>query len=668
MKLRVAVLSIVISAFVYLIAEHSVYRTIEKLRFKVIEEPSPAAADGTMLLRYSNPRPAYARVLVIRLINDSEQDRKFVIRQNGLGIKDFTAKPKSISKQVFVIPEPAICERCRLTIIGENAQWKLHTAEVRNVFGFSSAWLEGIIGQASFLNYTKLRSLELGLIIILTFLVSTQLLTMTFSKKLLIPAIVSCVICIVIFFIDLSDFKVLLSTSAFIKLWLISFLPVWIFTYKKIRVSPVLKPIFVGLIVGLIFTGGMLTKLDEHDGNFSGFLNISKKFLGRNELMLEYPEIRRELIKLDSNGYDGQFFYFMAFDPLIRIYQITANPNERPIDVPVFRYRRIAYPVLTKLFSLNNPHYFPVVMVLLIIAGVTFCGFFISKIAVSYNFSGWEGLYCILIPAFWFSLSVSTPEPLAAAFLAGGFFLGLKKHYWPAAILFSIALLTRESAALFVVILALVEFMRPGLADAGNGGRASEITKSDARFSHLITAKPGLKAALILFSALLPYFVWRGYVAISLLNVNGWKGFFMEPANLGLPFSGVIQMYSHVNAGTYIEDIALQATVLPIVLFTLLFGGAFAFLRLKNTAGLICAVYAFLALSLSYDKVWIDVTNVERQSYESFLSLGLLYATRSKMNKLNIVLLIPLIAIVIYDFIMVRSDAFKAGLFWLLKA
>jgi hypothetical protein len=279
-------------------------------------------------------------------------------------------------------------------------------------------------------------------------------------------------------------------------------------------------------------------------------------------------------------------------------------------------------------------------MVLLIVAGTTLCGFFVSKTAMSYNLSGWEGLFCFLIPGFWFSLSVSTPESLAAAFLAGGFFLWLKKRYWAAAIFFSLALLTRESAALFVVILTVLEF----------------------------TQTRNQKAAFILISSLVPYFLWRSYVAISLLDVNGWKGFFMEPANLGFPFSGVIQMYNSVSAGTYMEGIALQATVLPIVLFTLLLGGAFAFFRMKNPAGLICAVYAFLALSLSYDKVWLDVTNVERQSYESFLAVGLVYATLPAFKKSHLVLLIPLIATVIYDFIMVRSDAFKAGLFWILKA
>ena len=166
----------------------------------------------------------------------------------------------------------------------------------------------------------------------------------------------------------------------------------------------------------------MLSKLDEYDGNYSGFLHISKKFLGRNQILAEHPEIRRNLIKVDWNGYDGQFFYFIAFDPLIRHYHFTSIPTERAIDVPVFRYRRIAFPVLAKLFSGNNPFYFPAAMMYLIIAGAAICSFFIAKTAVNNEWTGWEGLICLLISGFWFSLSVATPEPLAGGFLAAGFF------------------------------------------------------------------------------------------------------------------------------------------------------------------------------------------------------------------------------------------------------
>jgi hypothetical protein len=641
MKLRVTILSLVFGAIACLIAQQSVYTSVDRLRFKLLPRPSPPNTDGTAAIRYINPRPKDATILVMRIKNNSDENHTFMIRQNGNGIASFTAEKQKTVRYMIQIPEEAKCTNCRLTIIGKNPKWQLQTVEIRNVYGFSSVWLKAVLTERSFQNYSKLNILQLALIFLITFLIAAQLFSANFSKTLLIPAVVVVFLFAGVLAIPLfSERKILLSTTAFIKLWIISFLPFWIITWQRIRVRPKLKPYIVAVIVALTFVGGMLMKLDEYEGNFSGFIHVSKKFLGRNEILFERPEVRRELLKEDTTGYDGQFFYFIAFDPLVRHYEITSNPNTRPIDDPAFRYRRIAYPVLTKLVSANNPLHYPAAMVFLAISGVALCGFFLSKTAIMNGLHGWEGLVCLLIPSFWFALSVATPEPLAAAFLAAGFYLTMKKKYGIAAIFFSLAILTRESSALFVLILAAFEFK-----------------SSTAR-----------KSTLILASSFIPYLAWRTYVTIALFHVDGWRTFFVEPETTGLPFSGIIQMYRMIYAGTYTEAIELQALRLPILLVIVLGVCLYVYVRTKNTAGLIGAIYAFLALSLSYKKVWIDIANVERLSYESFLCLGLLHATRPQTSKINIAIYFALAMTLIYDLlIMVRSDMFRAGLLWLLK-
>ena len=641
MKLRVTLLSLLFGTIACLIADQYVYKDVEKLRFKLLPRPSPPAHNGIAALQYVNPRPEDARILAMRIKNNSDKKQTFIVRQNGIGIATFTIEKDATFKYLSPIPETAKCSQCRLTIVGKNAHWQLQTVEVRNIFGFSSVWLKAVLIEPTFHSYTKFKFLHLALTFLATLLISIQLFSTNFSKKLLIPAVVVMLISSAVFVIPyISNKKILISSSTFFKLWIISFLPFWIIVWRRILERPKFKPAIVALIVGLIFTGGMLMKLDEYEGNFSGFLHISKKFLGRNEILSERPEIRRELIKEDSNGYDGQFFYFIAFDPLVRHYQITSNPSQRPIDDPAFRYRRIAYPVFTKLASVNNPFNYPVAMVLLAIAGAALCAFFVSKTAIYSGLNGWEGLACLLIPAFWLSLSVATPEPLAAGFLAAGFYLTLTKRYVLAAILFSMAILTRESATLFVLVLA-----------------AFELKTSKTR-----------KSALILTASLLPYVAWRSYIASALFHVYGWKAFFMEPETTGVPFAGIIQMYRMLHAGTYTEGIELQACSLPILLVIVMGVCLYTYLRTQNTVGLIGAIYAFLALSLSYKKVWIDVSNVERLSYESFLCLGLLSATRPQPGKINILIYAAFALTLIYDvFIMMRSDMFRAGFLWLLK-
>src|SRR5262245_29697205 len=315
-------------------------------------------------------------------------------------------------------------------------------------------------------------------------------------KLWLIPAIFLVVASLALALLPLvTSYKVLLSLTAFGKLWILVFIPVWIASYKALSKNPHFKAILVSVIVIIILTGGMLHQLAEYDGNFSGFLHISKKYLGRNDILMEHPEIRRELIKVDGNGYDGQFFYFITWDPLMKEYHFAPGA-EKIVDDPVFRYRRIAFPLLTKLFSLNQPYLYPMVMMLFLIAGGGILSFFVARIAMIQQWSPWSGLLAILIPGLWFSISVATPEPLAAAFLAAGFYLVLKQRYMPAAIFFAMAALTRESTILFIAVIAIFEFLK----------------------------NRKLRAPLILILSIVPYFVWRLYVSIILYAIRGSKG------------------------------------------------------------------------------------------------------------------------------------------------
>ena len=150
--------------------------------------------------------------------------------------------------------------------------------------------------------------------------------------------------------------------------------------------------------------------------------------------------------------------------------------------------------------------------------------------------------------------------------------------------------------------------------------------------------------------------------------MRGWKGFFFEPGNLGVPFDGVIQAYKQILNGKYIESVTVPAIALPIVLVCLLVVFVIVYRKSKHAIAIIGAIYAFLALSLSFNKVWSDVSNVERQSYEAFLCLMLLFANRPADNKGRIAIYAGLGVVLIYDlFFMIRTTMFHAGLTWLFK-
>ena len=179
------------------------------------------------------------------------------------------------------------------------------------MFGFSSDWIKAVVVHKDFKSYTKFHPIELLLMFLLTFLVAFRMNTAIRSKLWLVPAITIAVGFAVLAVLSLfSSYKVLLPPTTFAKLWILCFVPVWIASYRTLSSRTYFKPILAAAIVAIILTGGMLRQLSEYDGNFSGFLHISKKFLGRNYILGEHPEIRRDLIKVDGNGYDGQFFLF----------------------------------------------------------------------------------------------------------------------------------------------------------------------------------------------------------------------------------------------------------------------------------------------------------------------------------------------------------------------
>src|SRR5207244_12249806 len=74
--------------------------------------------------------------------------------------------------------------------------------------------------------------------------------------------------------------------------------------------------------------------------------------------------------------------------------------------------------------------------------------------------------------------------------------------------------------------------------------------------------RPALQMAL----AVVPYFVWRGFVTWRLFKAFGWYGFFYEPQNLSLPFSGIVHVYSAVAFGTYLAEIGARGILFHILL------------------------------------------------------------------------------------------------------
>jgi hypothetical protein len=128
----------------------------------------------------------------------------------------------------------------------------------------------------------------------------------------------------------ISPYVVILSLGTFMR-WLALALLVnminacqWVCNLEDVH-RPAMragKAVIVGVIVSLIFGTVLHRQLrEQYNGNYSGFLKVSRSFFEANPLVNQDPNIKSNLILVDNGGYDGQLMYFAAFDPFLRAFR-----------------------------------------------------------------------------------------------------------------------------------------------------------------------------------------------------------------------------------------------------------------------------------------------------------------------------------------------------------
>ena len=148
-------------------------------------------------------------------------------------------------------------------------------------------------------------------------------------------------------------------------------------------------------------------------------------------------------------GYDGQAYY------LIALYPWDFPTLREHIDIPSYRYQRILVPLASHFLSLGHPRAVHVVMIfvgvaLVLLGTAAFMEWFRLR-GVGW---GWALLFP-LFPGTLHSLMRLTPDaPAVALALVGGWLLARERIGW-SAVLFSLAVLTKETVVLVPAGLAL---------------------------------------------------------------------------------------------------------------------------------------------------------------------------------------------------------------------
>jgi hypothetical protein len=292
----------------------------------------------------------------------------------------------------------------------------------------------------------------------------------------------------------------------------------------------------------------------------------------------------------------------MTYDPFLTAFRRDPKRYGEFIDAPPYRYSRIGFSLLTKVLSANNPHWYPAVMVTLVLAGLVGCGALLSTLARRHGASVWYGALVLLIPGYWHSVDATLPEPIAAAFFLGGLLFLMRQSWWTAGTLFGASMLVRETGGVFVLALVIGTFLT---------GRRRE-------------------SAIVACLALAPLALWRLYVGWVFMPAFGWEALTFHPDDFDPPLVGVQQLWTAVAHGTYFpgnpEMTRAALSFPPLVVVGVILAMVVA-LKQPSPIALAGLLYAAMAISMNFRAVWLHVGNAERVTIDLFLSLALVSAS-----------------------------------------
>jgi hypothetical protein len=222
------------------------------------------------------------------------------------------------------------------------------------------------------------------------------------------------------------------------------------------------SPWLTGAVTLLSLLGFVLARWQKWaQGHVGSFILVGSRFVADpGQIASGVPVMR------PSTGYDGQFYYRLALDPA-NLHQTAFGIT---MDAP-YRFMRIGYPVLAWLASAGQRAAVPVALVAVNVAAMAALGYLGGVVARD---GGRHALWGLLVPAFsglLTSVARDTAEPVACALLLAGLIAYRRGRPVLAGVLLAWGALTRETAMVAVLAIALVRLRsavrsrRPARAD-----------------------------------------------------------------------------------------------------------------------------------------------------------------------------------------------------------
>ncbi|MBS3757109.1 MAG: hypothetical protein KGY61_00440 [Desulfobacterales bacterium] len=355
--------------------------------------------------------------------------------------------------------------------------------------------------------------------------------------------------------------------------------------YGKILKSP----IGLMLITAIVYSTYIFIYFSLNQYSPSAFLWLGEDFVQKGSLSSHSVE------KISKNGYDGQFFYRLALEPLTN----KKTDFGITIDNPPYRQQRILYPLLVWSLAGGNPSstvFFMVLINFLSICGLTFFG---ARLLDKLKSDMYGVLFISFYPGFAISITRGLCEPLAIFFVFLCFYSFLKRECFISSITLALAVLTKETTLLIAVGAGLVWL-------------SSKTRKENP-------AADQIPAFFFIIPGLI-YLAWQLY----LFQIWGTVPV-LAAANVGMPFIGMLSSFSSLLS---FKDIGHFIYLIEII-WIFIFGG-YCLFQLSDGYRLFSIpwmLYAILALMLGTD-IWDNHPGFYRALFELHM-LGILIVMRS---------------------------------------
>lgn len=221
----------------------------------------------------------------------------------------------------------------------------------------------------------------------------------------------------------------------------------------------------VGVVAALFYFVYLLHAFsDGHDARSFIMLERFRLLQSHRSAILKvepgFPYARR------GWGYDGQYYYMMALDPINARYYVNGG---------TYYYSRVVYPLAARALAFGQPDLVPYTLILINLLSIAGGTVMIAAWLRRKHVSPWFALIYAGYSGTFLSFQRDLTEPMAYGLMAAGIYLlefgGKHRILW-SGVFFGLAVLTRDKAAilpaLFTLGYVLHNRSRPDLSRLGN--------------------------------------------------------------------------------------------------------------------------------------------------------------------------------------------------------